>query len=304
MSETAFIAGQAMIAAGVVLQVINATRLMRFLSRQELGVLGNRRVERLMAAAVPTLVMFFIPVYVYIFFVQIHNIWVGALLFAGAIFVTLVLQWIFMLVDNLKTRTLGIARALVGVFEAHDLELNGHSRHVQNLSLLLYDALPAHARAGVNRSDLSYAALFHDIGKLGVSDSVLHKPDKLSHEEMELMRDHPRIGAQILEPIESFGNTCEWIFKHHERIDGKGYYGFPAEEIPTGARIISVCDVFSAVTMRRAYKGSASYEDGIEVLREAAGTQLDSELVEAFCNLPREDVLACAPETIEVGDRG
>ena len=87
---------------------------------------------------------------------------------------------------------------------------------------------------------------------------------------------------------------------HHERIDGKGYYGLSADEIPYAAKIIAVADTYCAITMRRSYKPPRSYEEAVEVMKEVAGTQLDPEIVEVFCTIPKETLLACVPEGVEV----
>ena len=288
--------GDGMIFLGILLQVFNAASLLHFLRHQELGVLGHERIERVLSFVVPSLVLFFIPVYTYLLSLHLSTPWVGALLFAGAVFVALVLQWIFLLVENSKTRTRELAQAILGVFDARDPDTAGHSRHVQNLTLLLFDALPSSKTRGINRNDIGYAALFHDIGKLGITDFILQKPGSLTPEEIATMRDHTRIGAEIMRQVEGFRLIADWVLYHHERVDGTGYYGLSAEEIPYASKIIAVADTYSAVALKRAYKGTHDYDECVAVLREAAGTQLDAELVEAFCGLPRKAVLDATPE--------
>ena len=111
-----------------------------------------------------------------------------------------------------------------------------------------------------------------------------------------MMRSHPRIAVKILEPLSSFNYIRNWILYHHERIDGKGYYSIPKEEIPLAAKIISVADTYSAITMARSYKSGKSYEEGIAIIKEVAGTQLDKEIVEIFCEIPKEEVEKCKPD--------
>ena len=91
-----------------------------------------------------------------------------------------------------------------------------------------------------------------------------------------------------------------WIEYHHERIDGKGYYGLKEENIPYAAKIIAIADTFSAITMKRSYKPPRSYEEAIEVMKDATGTQLDKELMEVFAGIPKNDLLSCVPEGVEV----
>ena len=147
---------------------------------------------------------------------------------------------------------------------------------------------------------LEFAALMHDIGKLGIPEKILNKPAKLTEEEWEIMRNHPKLGSEILLPLESLKEILPWIREHHERIDGKGYYGVPGDEIPYPAKLIAVADTYSAITMRRSYKPPLSYEDAERIMKEAAGTQLDYDLVELLFSIPREKLEACVPENVEV----
>ena len=125
---------------------------------------------------------------------------------------------------------------------------------------------------------------------------MLNKPAKLDDKEWELMKKHPAIGVKFLEPIESFDNISPWIMYHHERIDGTGYYGMKEEEIPMVAKILAICDTYSAITMRRSYKEPKTHEDAIKIIKEVAGTQLDKELVDIFISIPKEELLKCHPD--------
>lgn len=197
-----------------------------------------------------------------------------------------------------EQRTLEISEALISVLGARDPNLNGHSQHVQNLTLLLYEHLPQALRIGINRSDLSYAALFHDVGKMGIPERILNKPSKLDDDEWAIMKKHPRISTDILSSVSSFKNIENWVLYHHERIDGRGYYGIPGETIPFAAKMIAVADTYSAITMRRSYKDSKSHEQAVAVLQEVKGKQLDSELVDIFCTIDPEKLSACAPANL------
>ncbi|MCR5501970.1 MAG: HD-GYP domain-containing protein [Lachnospiraceae bacterium] len=223
----------------------------------------------------------------------------AGILFFGAIFVSLAMILMFYLVDSLKNRSMEITETLIGVIEARDSNLNGHSRNVQKLSMCLYRHLPASMKEGISPVSFEYAALLHDVGKLGVPESILNKPGKLDPEEWELMRQHPKIAMDLLKSLPSFDEIKDWILYHHERIDGKGYYGLPGEEIPLPARIIAVCDTYSAITMRRSYKDKRTHEEAIEIIRDVAGTQLDEDLVSIFLKIPREDLQSCTPGTID-----
>ena len=113
------------------------------------------------------------------------------------------------------------------------------------------------------------------------------------------MKNHPKIGVKFLEPIESFEKVSPWILYHHERVDGKGYYGKYADEVPFVSKMLAICDTYSAITMRRSYKEPRTHEEAIKIIREVAGTQLDSELVDIFVNIPKEELEKCIPEKIK-----
>ena len=181
----------------------------------------------------------------------------------------------------------------MGVIDARDPNLNGHSHNVQKVTMLLYGYLPPNMKKDINPVSLEYAALMHDLGKLGVPESILNKPAGLSEEEWDVMKAHPRMGVEILKPLSTFEAIEPWIEFHHERIDGKGYYGLEGEEIPLPARIIAVADTYSAITMKRSYKPARSHEEAIAILDEVAGTQLDADLVAIFRNIPKEELDKC-----------
>ena len=285
-----FILAQAMVAAGFALQVYNTIRALLFLRSMDDDVIVGGR-GKVMGGIVCAFIILFAVVYAIIFFQGFGEVTIGLILLSGAMFVTFVLLWIIRLVDSIKENTMAMAATLSTVIEARDPNLKGHSRHVQRLTRLLYEALPDHMRRELNLNNLEYAALFHDLGKLGVPEAILNKPSQLTPEEWDVMLQHPQIGVQILKPVESFDEISDWIMYHHERIDRQGYYKLPGDQIPLGARVIAVADVFSAMFMRRPYKDAANYDECIAELRRCAGTQFDAEIVEAFCSIPRAKVL-------------
>ncbi|MBN9417534.1 MAG: HD-GYP domain-containing protein [Candidatus Eremiobacteraeota bacterium] len=131
--------------------------------------------------------------------------------------------------------------------------------------------------------DLHQAGLLHDIGKTRIPNEILYKPGKLSEEEYELMKLHPVLGEQMIQPIESLRHLCPVIRGHHERWDGKGYPdGLVGEQIPLGARIIAVADVFDALHAERPYKASLPVEKVRAILMEGRGTHFDPQLADAF----------------------
>jgi putative nucleotidyltransferase with HDIG domain len=174
---------------------------------------------------------------------------------------------------------LGLANAL----EAKDVYTRGHSERVGAASrrLALAVGLSAADAEGVAR-----AGLLHDIGKIGIPESLLRKTGPLSSEEWTLMRRHPVIGAQIVSPFEFFTAGAAMIRHHHERVDGTGYPdGLAGEAIPLGARIIAVADVYDALTSDRPYRGARSRAEAFALLRAQAGHGLDAAIVTAFIGL-------------------
>ncbi|MBQ4379437.1 MAG: HD domain-containing protein [Treponema sp.] len=214
-------------------------------------------------------------------------------LLAVSIVFTIMLFWGFSQLRGLSDHSMEILETLVGVIEAGDENLDGHSLHVQNLAMLIYDYLPFKDRLEINRSNLQYAALFLDVGKLGIPREIIDKKGKLFPDEKMLIRRHPEICVQIFEKIPSFKTVTHWIKYHHERVDGNGYYKLRGDEIPLASRILAVADTYSAITMERSYRASLPYENAVAELRLVSGTQLDAELVTLFCSIPKHKVTAC-----------
>lgn len=188
-------------------------------------------------------------------------------------------------------------RSLMGILEKRDANLDGHSAHTQRLAMLLYSFLPWDLKIKIRPKELSYAALFHDIGKLGIPKEILDKPGKLDDNEWRIMRRHPEISISILSSMGVPEKILNIVRYHHERVDGGGYYGLSGKSIPIESMIIAIVDTYSAVTVRKSYKPARTYEDGIATLRLVAGTQLDEQLVNIFCDIPKHRVEACLEET-------
>lgn len=241
------------------------------------------------------LLVFFLMGYICVAVFGSPDLMVGGILFGGSIFVAIVLTIMFDLIESIRDNCLSVTEVLIGVIEARDPNLNGHSRFVQNLTMLFYDYLPADIKKKINRMTLEYAALMHDVGKLGIPEKVLNKPGKLTDDEWKIMKQHPELGVKFLEPLHSFSSIRPWIKYHHERIDGKGYYGLAEQDIPLPSKVIAVTDTYSAIVMRRAYKEPETHETAIRIMHEIAGTQLDAMLVDIFCTIPKEKLMACVP---------
>lgn len=289
----------ALIIAGAVLMIWNIYRFFQLIrSTHDVLSSNSTRDQRWMLIAL-ILLIFFLGAYLFVGIFADPHLVTALILFFGSIFVAIVLTLMFHLMDTAKTRSIDIAEVLVGVIDARDPNLNGHSRYVQALTMLFYRYLPNNLKKEINPVSLEYAALMHDVGKLGVPESILNKPAQLDQDEWAVMRNHPKTGVKILKPLHTFDVIASWIEYHHERIDGKGYYGLKAEEIPLASKIIAIADTYSAITMRRSYKPPRTHEDAIRIIQEVSGTQLDKDLVELFVKIPKEELVRCMPEEVK-----
>ncbi len=293
-----------LIIIGALVMVTNIIRYIVFLrSTHDVLSTGSRR-DRLRKNLALVLLIFFLIGYLFIAILSKPDIMMAMVLFGGSLFVMIVLTLMYGLLDTAKKRSIDIAEVLVGVIDARDPNLNGHSRHVQEITMLFYRYLPTNIKKGINPVSLEYAALMHDVGKLGVPEAILNKPAKLTEEEWKVMRSHPKVGVKILKPLDSFASITDWILYHHERIDGNGYYKVKVEDIPIAAKIIAIADTYSAITMRRSYKEPRSHEDAIKIIEEVAGTQLDKELVDIFLTIPKEELDKCIPAQVSIKGEG
>jgi HD-GYP domain-containing protein (c-di-GMP phosphodiesterase class II) len=138
--------------------------------------------------------------------------------------------------------------------------------------------------------DVEYASILHDIGKIGISEKILDKEDKLTDEEWEIMCTHPLIGAQIIAPVNFFRDLSPFILHHHERYDGAGYlYKLKGEDIPLGARILAVADAYDAMTSDRSYRKALSKEVAMSEIIKHAGKQFDPYISEIFLEYLNEE---------------
>jgi diguanylate cyclase (GGDEF)-like protein/putative nucleotidyltransferase with HDIG domain len=184
--------------------------------------------------------------------------------------------------------------------EAVDIRDTGTARHCHSVARFASAMAEEMGLPPAAVERLRLAGMLHDVGKIGVPDAILRKPGRLTPEEWEEMKRHPEIGARILSTT-AFEDIRGWILAHHERVDGKGYpKGLPPEEIPMEARILAVADAFEAMTADRPYRASIGAEAARKELRRHAGTQFDSEVVDAFLRWlerrPAEEAVGPAPE--------
>lgn len=176
-----------------------------------------------------------------------------------------------------------IISSLAMAIDAKDRTTNKHTQRTQIYGQRLAQRLGvAHA----DQEAIRIAALLHDVGKIGIPESILCKPGKLTSEEFEIMKTHVEIGAGIVEGIPFPWPVVPVVMGHHERWDGLGYpQNLKGEDIPIGARILSLVDVFDALTSDRPYRKAMAKEDAIKMLKANAGTQFDPKAVEAFIQL-------------------
>jgi diguanylate cyclase (GGDEF)-like protein/putative nucleotidyltransferase with HDIG domain len=172
--------------------------------------------------------------------------------------------------------------ALAFTIDAKDHYTQGHSQSVSRLAAQLAQQL---GLSSEEMEDIRLAGILHDIGKIGVPESVLNKPSCLTPEEYELIKSHAILGEKILEPlkVKAIERIRKMVRSHHERVDGKGYPdGLTGEDIPLGARIITIADCFDTLVSERSYKHACLLEEAVEELQKGKGTQFDSTLLDAF----------------------
>lgn len=289
-----------MLILGISLMVVNIIKYREcMISMRDVLTAGVKRLKIWKNMAMMLLLFFFVG-YVFVTVLGHPDLMTASILFGGSIFVAIMVTFILRGLETVKERSIDVAEVLFGVIDARDPNLNGHSRHVQNLTMLLFEYVPYSRKKDINEVSLEYAALMHDVGKLGVPENILNKPAKLNDEEWEVMRQHPDIGTQILNPLTSFSHIMPWILYHHERIDGKGYHGLKGDDIPYASRMIAVADTYSAITMRRSYKAPHTHEEAITMMKEVAGTQLDEELVEIFAQIPKDKIMKCTAKMLNI----
>lgn len=177
--------------------------------------------------------------------------------------------------------------ALSTALDARDHSTQGHTQRVTAYTVVLARCI------GLDKADLVHierGALMHDIGKIGIADSILLKPGPLSAEEWAEMRKHPELGHQILKAVPFLKETMPLVLCHHEHYDGRGYpQGLAGEAIPLGARLFAVADALDAITSDRPYRKARSFREAREELLRNTGTQFDPQAVEVFSSIGDEE---------------
>ncbi|MFH1783498.1 MAG: HD domain-containing phosphohydrolase [bacterium] len=184
------------------------------------------------------------------------------------------------LYEDLRNSYMNNLQSLAYALDAKDPYTQGHVFRVGDYATHMGE------RLGMDRDEienLETAAHMHDIGKIGISDLILHKPGKLTEEEYKKIKEHPEISEQIVSPIGLPHDVLSFIRHHHERIDGKGYPdGLKGENIPVGARILGIADAYDAMRSNRPYRKALSEEKAKEELRKCSNTQFDKKITDVF----------------------
>jgi HD-GYP domain-containing protein (c-di-GMP phosphodiesterase class II) len=170
--------------------------------------------------------------------------------------------------------------SLADAIEKRDPYTGGHTQRVTQYSLAIAKYLQLNA---LEKKWLKITSVLHDIGKVGIEDQILKKPDRLSPAESEMIKRHCNIGVEIIKHIRQLRDSIPGVKYHHEQLDGKGYpNGLKGEEIPVLAKIIAVADTFDAMTTDRPYRIAMEREAAVKELEKCSGTQFDEKVVEAF----------------------
>ncbi|HDT14668.1 MAG TPA: HD domain-containing protein, partial [Firmicutes bacterium] len=199
------------------------------------------------------------------------------------------------LYENVKKDYINTIYALAAAVDAKDHYTHGHSTTVMKYSVKIAEHLGLSAE---EVETIKYAALLHDIGKIGISEAIINKPAKLTKEEYTVMKMHPQLGANIIVKIDSLRKLAPLVLAHHEWHNGNGYpLGLRGEEIPRGARIISVADAYSTMTSKRPYRDVMGNDFAVEEFKKYSGTQFEPEIAGIMV-----DILKSEKENIHAGE--
>ena len=200
------------------------------------------------------------------------------------------------LYEDLRESLFSTVEALAKAVDAKDSFTAGHANRVTKYALALaqdFGFSPA------KQKGIEIAAKLHDIGKIGISEKLLLKKDKLTKKERETLKKHPLIGASIIMPLNFSDDILKWIKYHHEQPDGHGYPdALPSGKLPLGASILKVADAFEAMTSDRPYRKALSTQEALFELQKYSGSQFDTQVVESFSRLLNESPLLTASQKI------
>ena len=184
------------------------------------------------------------------------------------------------LIADLKELFSGTIKAIMEALDAKDSYTSGRSKRITYYSIQIAKQL---GMSSIDVGKVELAGMLHDIGMIGVSDEILYKIDSLSQEEYDEIKKHITYSVKILEDIKQLKDVVEIIKYHHEKYDGTGYpYGIKGEDIPIGSRIIAVGDAFDSIISNRIYRNKIGFNEALEEIKKASGTQFDPVVVKAF----------------------
>jgi len=188
---------------------------------------------------------------------------------------------------NNKSREKHLLNAFLAILAERDPHTENHAHRMAEIAIIMGK------KFHLNNYDLNrlrLLALLHDIGKIGIPEKILFKPDSLTPAEWKKMKDHCQIGYRIAKNIPDFSSICKEILYHHERWDGSGYpVGLQGEEIPLLSRIISIIDAYDTMQSKRTYKKAMNQEEALGEIKRNSGSQFDPNLVPIFLNVITEN---------------
>jgi HD-GYP domain-containing protein (c-di-GMP phosphodiesterase class II) len=181
---------------------------------------------------------------------------------------------------------LGTVKSLAAAIDGKDPYTRGHSERVSRISVAIAQRLDL---SDDECEKIRISALLHDVGKIGIDDSILKKPSALTDDEYEIMKQHPQKGFKIMSQIPGISDFLPGMYMHHEMVDGKGYpQGLKGDDIPLMGRIVAVADTFDAMTTDRPYQRAMKFEDAVERIKTFVGTRYDAAVVAAFAQACEE----------------
>jgi len=192
----------------------------------------------------------------------------------------------FKMYQDIKKVHLTTVQALISTIEAKDAYTKGHSERVAELSAQIARKMN-YSESEIEK--IKYAGYLHDVGKVSLESNILNKKGELSKKEYEIVKEHPEVGANIVKNVKYLEEVADYVKYHHERLDGSGYpEGLEGEEIPEGARILAVADVYDALTSNRPYRNAWNRNKALNLIEEDAGKCLDEDIVDKLFELLKE----------------
>ncbi|MDL2330403.1 HD domain-containing protein [Odoribacter sp. OttesenSCG-928-A06] len=212
-----------------------------------------------------------------------------AILFIGSFLLFFIVNNLRNMEKVLKIKNMEVMKTFVNNIELKDSYTKGHSKHVYDIVRVFYNYLNDSYKKQLNKPKLMDAAMLHDIGKICIKDEILNKKDKLTQEEWDMIRKHPLEAKRMLDDT-YFKEISDWVFYHHERMDGNGYYSLKPERIPLASKIIAIADTYSALCTNRSYREKIGHNAAVKIMQEVAGQQFDSNLLDCFLQIPENEL--------------